>query len=129
MFSNDQTQDKHHSVLDAYEWAAIGPDGRGHPPMPSCVGDIDSLGAEDRRRAIAVANNGLPDDDPGKITWELVDALIATVPLAQRAAEADCMDAPYRQACASCQSAVDVFKARLTGIADALSRYLPPREP
>lgn len=49
------------SALSAKEWATLGPNGVGHPIMPSCVADIEYLDPHDVMKAMAVANWCAPD--------------------------------------------------------------------
>ena len=58
------------------------------------------------------------------LTHADVGLLRTSVHLLQRAAEADCTAAGYREACPECQRAVDDAKARMTAIADKLEALL-----
>ena len=62
---------------------------------------------EDQVAAIAVANAALPDSDPHKITWAMVDDL--------REVDGRLDD--------------DALRPLVVRIADVLASYLPPREP
>jgi len=65
---------------------------------------------------IALANAALPDGDPRKITWAMVDALLCVVQQDTDAQRWGPFDGEIEGA-AGCQR-----------LADALASYLPPRE-
>lgn len=70
--------DKIEPVLSAREWAGLGPNGVGHPPIPSTLDGIQYLDADDLAKAVAIATAALPDSDPRKITQQDV-AFLRTV--------------------------------------------------
>ena len=73
---------------------------------PGILGDIRyAVDQRDLAKIIALANHQLPDTDPRKITWGMVDALHR---IAEEFPNGDTFDG-------------------LVGIADALASYLPPR--
>ncbi len=55
-------------ALSETEWTTIGPNGVGHPPIPSTLDEIAYLDAWDLPKAVAIANHMLPADSPYKIT-------------------------------------------------------------
>jgi hypothetical protein len=86
--------DKLKPVLSAEEWKRTGPNGRGHPLTPSLLSEMDYLDPDELRKAIAVANDLLPDSDDRKLTREKIALLRVIVsqwdgcgpdPLAQQA--------------------------------------------
>jgi hypothetical protein len=96
-------------ALSETEWATLGPNGSGHPIMPSCVADLEYLDPRDSAKAIAVANANYPDDDPRKITWAMVDQLRVCAEEFETSSKSHTC---YRG---------------LRRLADILASYLPPR--
>ena len=108
-------------ALSAKEFATLGPNGVGHPIMPSSLGDLDGLGVEDLPKAIAIANHLLPDSDPRKITREWVRAIRnAVTALPERRDDTEWITS------AQVQATSEVHRAVLDLIADALESFLPP---
>lgn len=109
------TNSSHRSVLDAQEWHEWLHGGRKSGGLPAEIealktegGMTDSEIANSFAKEIARANAALPDDDPRKITWEMVDELRFASERNEREGDVD-------------------LAGSLNRIADILARYLPPR--
>lgn len=79
--------------------------------------------AVDASRLAAVAQ-GIRNGQPFGLTEQDVNLVQRQVNFAQRAAEADCGNAGYHQACKECQAAVDKEKVRLRDLANRLRGIL-----
>lgn len=95
-------------ALTPEAWASIAA-GNGIPygyGSSSILGDLSMLDREDISAAIAYLNAALPDTDPRKITWAMVDALC--------------------DALSSSECDADEGRAA-SGVVEVLASYLPPR--